>query len=64
MQEVLGYCQKLLLNKLIENYRYICIFPIIMIWPRGLMVKALVFGTKDLCVRIAPWSDWNQYSGR
>lgn len=25
-------------------------------WPRGLMVKALVFGTKDLCVRIAPWS--------
>ena len=24
--------------------------------PRGLMVKALVFGTKDLCVRIAPWS--------
>ena len=20
------------------------------------MVKALVFGTKDLCVRIAPWS--------
>ena len=27
-----------------------------MCWPRGLMVKALVFGTKDLCVRIAPWS--------
>lgn len=26
------------------------------VWPRGLMVKALVFGTKDLCVRIAPWS--------
>lgn len=24
------------------------------------MVKALVFGTKDLCVRIAPWSrEWS-----
>lgn len=30
-------------------------------WPRGLMVKALVFGTKDLCVRIAPWSLLNSF---
>ena len=32
------------------------------VWPRGLMVKALVFGTKDLCVRIAPWSLFMQPS--
>ena len=25
------------------------------------MVKALVFGTKDLCVRIAPWSLYIQF---